>query len=166
MASLELSECAGCGLLKKVRLSCTAISVGGAELAHKTIVCASCSQTAAKQSRAGELQPVQLRATESRIAARHALQTCAPGTEQRKPRELKRRSELALQQEALMAFEDSLAEEADEEADEEAEEGKRCGWRRSLKAPANRQTLISSGRHPPRRRRSASICGCSMERPA
>jgi hypothetical protein len=81
MAGLELLECAGCGLLKvrqdlakSYRLCSPAISVGGAALAHKTIVCGGCS----RQTRAGA-GLVQLRASVSRSAARHALQTCPPG---------------------------------------------------------------------------------------
>ncbi len=87
-------------------------------------------------------------------------------------------------EEALLALEDSLPAlaGADAEADEEAEERKRKRWGRrlSLKARPNRQTggkprafqlaaegrAAQLGRHPPRRRRSASTCGCSMERPA
>jgi hypothetical protein len=71
MASLELLECVGCGLLeirqegKKYRLRSPAISVGGTELAQGTIVCASC----AKQTRAGELQPA---AAGDRVAQRSA----------------------------------------------------------------------------------------------
>ncbi len=183
MASLELLECAGCGLLKvrqdvtwPPKLRCPAISVGSAALAHGTIVCGSC----ANQTRAGAAA-VQLRATESRSAARHALQTCAPGKEQRRASWLKRQHVEVLQEEALLALEDSLG---DDEADEEAEERKRKRWRpRSLKAPPNRPTAISrmeamqlvQGVLPPGAApsacisiciSSASTCGCSMERPA
>jgi hypothetical protein len=64
MASLELLEGKGCGLQKirqdlarSYKLCSPAISVGGAALAHGTAVCGTC----ANQTRAGELQPVQLR---------------------------------------------------------------------------------------------------------
>ncbi len=67
MASLELLECVGCGLLKvrqdrkfNLKLRSSATSVSGTELAQGTIVCGSC----APQTRAGG-QAVQLRATES-----------------------------------------------------------------------------------------------------
>jgi hypothetical protein len=89
MASLVLLECVGCGL-RKVRkdlaqpykLYCRAISVGGAALARGTAVCGTC----ASQTRAGELHPVQLRATKSLSAVGvHARQTCPPGVLHLKP---------------------------------------------------------------------------------
>ncbi len=51
---MKLSECAGCQLPKvrqdkKYKLSCTAILVGGAELAQGTAVCGTC----ANQTRVG-----------------------------------------------------------------------------------------------------------------
>jgi hypothetical protein len=136
MASPELSECTGCGLQKirqdqKHRLRSPAISVSGTELAHKTLVCGSCAK--------------QTRATESRSAARHAWQTCAPGQEQRVPSKKQQRSEQTLWEEAYLAFEDALPALAGGvvEVDGEREERKR--WRPpSLKAPPNRQTVISS----------------------
>jgi hypothetical protein len=143
MASLELLECPGCGLLKvrqdlarSYKLCSPATSVGGTELAQGTVVCATC----ANQTRVGG-QAVQLRATAALSAARHAKQTCAPGTEQRPASFLKRRSEQSVWEEALLAFEGSLpalaggAEEVDEE---------RKRWRpRSLKPPPNREAAIS-----------------------
>jgi hypothetical protein len=143
MASLELLECAGCGLLKvrqegkKYRLRSPAISVGGTELAQGTIVCGSC----APQTHVGG-QAVQLRATAALSAARHAMQTCAPGQEQRSSARKKQRSEQSVWEEALLAFEDSLPASASAEEAEETEE--RRGWRRrSLKPPPNREAAIS-----------------------
>jgi hypothetical protein len=89
-----------------------------------------------------ELKPVQLRATESRSAARHAMQTCRPGEEQRGAAHLKRRSGELKQEEAFQAFIDLLPALAGADAEEADEERKR--WhRRSLKAPPDRETAIS-----------------------
>ncbi len=80
-----------------------------------------------------------------RSAARHAMQTCAPGEEQRRASWLKRQHVEVIQEEALLALEGSLPAlaAADAEADEEAEERKRGRRRLSLKAPPNRETAIS-----------------------
>jgi hypothetical protein len=83
----SLSVCVGCAQLKvpqegqKYKLRYPATSVGGTELAQGTIVCGSC----ANQSRAGELEPVQLKPTEARSSARHLAQRSPPGELQHKP---------------------------------------------------------------------------------
>jgi hypothetical protein len=84
-----------------LKLRSSATSVSGTELAQGTVVCGSCAPRVGGQA-------VQLRKAESRSAARHAMQTCAPGEEQRRASWLKRQHVEVLQEEALLALEDSL----------------------------------------------------------
>ncbi len=65
---------------------------------------------------------MQLRATESRSAARHARQTCPPGVLHLKPREQKRKHPELLQEEAIQAFID-LASLGERETYTQSERG-------------------------------------------